>query len=66
MIRKVALVQALREAFPEDLAGMYAAEEVGAAGDLPVDIITDEVLEGEVTEAPVEPESSAADALFGK
>lgn len=27
MIRKVALVQALREAFPEDLQGMYAAEE---------------------------------------
>lgn len=27
MIRKVALVQALREAFPEDLGGMYAAEE---------------------------------------
>lgn len=29
MIRKVALVQALREAFPEDLGGMYASEEVG-------------------------------------
>lgn len=27
MIRKVALVQALREAFPEDLGGMYSAEE---------------------------------------
>jgi phage recombination protein Bet len=27
MIRKVALVQALREAFPEDLQGLYAAEE---------------------------------------
>lgn len=65
MIRKVALVQALREAFPEDLSGMYAAEEVGA-GDLPVDIITDEVIEAEVTETPVEPEANAADALFGK
>lgn len=65
MIRKVALVQALREAFPEDLGGMYAAEEVGA-GDLPVDIISEEVIEGEVTEAPVEPETDAADALFGK
>ena len=29
MIRKVALVQALREAFPEDLGGMYVAEEQG-------------------------------------
>ena len=28
MIRKVAKMQALREAFPEDLQGMYAAEEV--------------------------------------
>ncbi|HVI39435.1 MAG TPA: phage recombination protein Bet [Anaerovoracaceae bacterium] len=28
MIRKVALVQALREAFPEDFSGMYSAEEV--------------------------------------
>lgn len=28
MIRKVALVQALREAFPEDLQGMYSQEEV--------------------------------------
>lgn len=28
MIRKVALVQALREAFPEDLGGMYASEEM--------------------------------------
>lgn len=29
MIRKVALVQALREAFPASLGAMYAAEEVG-------------------------------------
>lgn len=28
MIRKVALVQALREAFPEDLGGMYSSEEM--------------------------------------
>jgi phage recombination protein Bet len=32
MIRKVAKMQALREAFPEDFQGMYSAEEV-AAGD---------------------------------
>ena len=66
MIRKVALVQAWREAFPEDMGGMYAAEEVGA-GDLPVDIITDEVINTETVEAPSEqPENGAADALFGK
>lgn len=29
MIRKVALVQALREAFPEDLSGLYSEEEAG-------------------------------------
>lgn len=33
MIRKVALVHALREAFPEDLEGMYSAEEMdGSSG----------------------------------
>lgn len=31
MIRKVAKVQALREAFPENFEGMYAAEEMGEA-----------------------------------
>ncbi|URN40881.1 phage recombination protein Bet [Peptoniphilus genitalis] len=30
MIRKVALVQALREAFPDDLSQLYAAEEMGS------------------------------------
>ncbi len=29
MIRKVALVQALREAFPEDFSGLYSQEEMG-------------------------------------
>ena len=31
MIRKVAAVQALREAFPQSFAGMYVAEEMGTA-----------------------------------
>ena len=53
MIRKVAQVQALREAFPTNMGGMYAAEEVGteepAATGLPaslpdVDSATGEVL----------------------
>lgn len=35
MIRKVALVQALREAFPEDLQGMYSLEETDVA--MPLD-----------------------------
>ena len=33
MIRKVALVQCLREAFPDDFQGLYAAEEMGNAGE---------------------------------
>ena len=40
MIRKVALVQALREAFPHNVSGMYTAEEVGQAEpvELPVEV----------------------------
>lgn len=34
MIRKVALAHALREAFPEETAGMYAPEEIPAANDI--------------------------------
>ena len=33
MIRKVALVHCLREAFPDDFQGLYAAEEMGSAGE---------------------------------
>lgn len=39
MIRKVALVQALREAFPEDYQGMLSPEEVPEAGELPFENI---------------------------
>lgn len=45
MIRKVALVQALREAFPDDLNGMYTAEEAGTSeeelpkGEVEVEIV---------------------------
>lgn len=40
MIRKVALVQALREAFPHNVSGMYTAEEVGQVEpmELPVEV----------------------------
>ena len=37
MIRKVALVQALREAFPNALSQMYTSEELGVDEDLPMD-----------------------------
>lgn len=51
MIRKVAIVQALREAFPDDLGGMYTSEEKQVE-DLPEDIITTEAVE--VDAEPVE------------
>lgn len=48
MIRKVALVQALREAFPDDFAGMYTQEEIGT------DVQLDEtpIDESKVEDAP--------------
>ncbi|MCK5602706.1 phage recombination protein Bet [Candidatus Pacearchaeota archaeon] len=40
MLKKVALVQALREAFPEDFGGMYSPEEINTIkSDLPMDTI---------------------------
>ncbi len=46
MIRKVALVQALREAFPEELEGMLTAEEVSIDPDsLPVGPVDDNVID---------------------
>ena len=50
MIRKVALVQALREAFPEDFQGMYSQEELEDAHD--IDLPSDPVPEPQ--ELPVE------------
>lgn len=72
MIRKVALVQALREAFPEDLGGLYTAEESGEV-EMPIDI-TPEMVETEApeespaTEQPVQTEKAdnVKNALFGK
>lgn len=40
MIQKVAVVHALREAFPEEMAGMYAPEEVPAASEIVLDDAT--------------------------
>ena len=39
MIRKVALVQALRESFPDQFGGMYSQEEINKVEDLPTDPI---------------------------
>ncbi len=72
MIRKVALVQALREAFPGTLGGMYSAEEQGAEEpiDLPyVEQYQQEAQKQTNTEEQYEQQSfvqeSPADALFG-
>ena len=55
MIRKVALVQALREAFQEDLAGMYSTEEMNDDDSiLPVDVIEDIPTDAVQTEGPAE------------
>ena len=63
MIRKVALTQALREAFPEDLGGMYEASEVGVDFDetgsptiIPAEPpVTGEAPENEPFDAPEPP-----------
>lgn len=53
MIRKVALVQALREAFPKMLGGMFVAEEQGLDEEIKVDIPS-EVVEQNVVESTAE------------
>lgn len=74
MIAKVAQMQALREAFPDDLAGMYAQEEIVEAQG----VVLDETVITPPADAPQEAEqipgqmefgtqpTSAADALFGE
>lgn len=60
MIRKVALVQALREAFPTSFGGMYTAEEQGKVEDftMPVEPQTVPQIEPADVEAEVEPNTS--------
>lgn len=56
MIRKVALSQALREAFPEDLGGLYEPEEMAQAyqeAGVPEMVITEAVGSSEAFAAPV-------------
>lgn len=70
MIRKVALVQALREAFPNSFGGMYSAEEQGAV-EPEFTVIPDAVdqpTEAPATFAQAEPvheSGNAQAALFG-
>lgn len=70
MIRKVALVQALREAFPEDYQGMLSPEEVPEAGELPFENIPAGAIAGastpELETATKEPEAKETpeSALF--
>lgn len=48
MIRKVAVVQALREAFPDRFQGMYAQEEMAEVSDIRLD--TQEIVANEIAE----------------
>lgn len=59
MIRKVALVHALREAFPEDLEGMYSAEEMDGSEARPVQPAQPVQTVAEVVEEPAQPERPA-------
>jgi phage recombination protein Bet len=42
MVRKVALVQALREAFPDNFGGMYSEEEIPTQDELPRSPVSDQ------------------------
>ena len=76
MIAKVAQMQALREAFPEDLGGMYAQEEIVEAQGVTLSetAITPPAPEAQQEEPQIpgqmefaaEPTTSAAEALFGE
>lgn len=78
MIRKVALVQALREAFPKTFGGLYSAEEQGmieepadimqSAQDRPIDVEANEVSQSPnpaPSSAPAQQAVDPATALFG-
>lgn len=65
MIRKVAIVQALRECFPEDFGGMYSPEEMSNANnEIDVNEIVGEddkpiVVDDNATVVPAEPQPKA-------
>lgn len=69
MIRKVALVQALREAFPEDFGGLSSPEEMGNSAAVVLDDSAPsqpiEVKEPAPEPKPEPKEETAEDVLFG-
>lgn len=78
MIKKVAVVHALREAFPEDYEGLYAPEEIQAAQDVVLDETPISVADVDQPVQPVQiqqpqpepvpmqqPENDVQSALFG-
>lgn len=71
MIRKVAVVQALRDAFPDDFGAMYSPEEMGDVVDVVIEnenpvVISEEPKVEEPKEEPkTEPIEDAESALFG-
>lgn len=68
MIRKVALVQALREAFPNSFGGMYSAEEQGAV-EPEITVVPDVIDQPPAADMPpaevVHESGNAQAALFG-
>jgi phage recombination protein Bet len=52
MIRKVAIVQALREAFPEDLQGLYSEEEMGVDAPAP-EVVASHTEDPDVVDAEI-------------
>lgn len=67
MIRKVALMHALREAFPEQNSGLYSQEEIQAAQDVVLDEAAVTIAEAPETlpEKETPKVESVEDALFG-
>ena len=61
MIRKVALVQALREALPEELGGTYSPEEINSVN---MDDLSDDAVE--IIQAPVESTTPVKDVITEK
>ena len=61
MIRKVALVQALREALPEELGGTYSPEEIN---DVNMDDLSEDAVE--IVQTPVESTAHAKDVITEK
>ncbi|MBQ8960884.1 MAG: phage recombination protein Bet [Ruminococcus sp.] len=64
MIRKVAKMQALREAFPEDFQGMYSAEEMNVQEELS-EVPIEQPAPDEIIVEPAPPEEDFASLMEG-